>query len=421
MDVSLYYGKSTLKIKVPDESVIIEPQYIPGIPDENGAIKGTLRNPVNSSSLNKSVFRGQKVGISVCDITRASPTKTVLPIVLQELSHIEKSDITIFIATGTHRSNSPAELKSMLGDKVINGGYKIQNHDSSLKSELSYLGLTDNNIPIWLNKKWLETDYKITLGFVEPHFFAGFSGGPKMICPGLAGLDTIMQLHGADMIAHKNSTWGLTDGNPIHDTIKEISTKHPSDFTVDVTINKNRNITSVLAGEMFSVHKSLCGFVKSTSMCKVNSEFDIVITTNGGYPLDLNLYQSIKGISAAFQVVKKNRGSIICASECSDGIPEHGLFKQILTSQPSPEKLISMIETPNYSQQDQWQVQIQSQILQEADIYFKSDYLSDLEIKKSHLLPISNIDVTLEDLIKKYGSNTTVCVIPEGPQSIPYI
>tara|TARA_B100001142_G_C14333499_1_gene654988 strand:+ start:229 stop:1491 length:1263 start_codon:yes stop_codon:yes gene_type:complete len=420
MNISLMYGKTGLDILLPDDTTVIEPQFIPGLPDEKGAIISSIRNPIKSLPLREIVKTGHKVGISVCDITRPSPTSTVLPIVLQELSQIPNLDINIFIATGTHRENSPEELYDMLGSKEILEKFKVINHRSDTSNSLDFLGTTSNGIPIYLNSEWMTCDTKITLGFVEPHFFAGFSGGPKMIAPGLAGIDTIMELHGSEMIKHPNSRWGQTIGNPIHDSIREIATNFPSDFTLDVTINKNRSITSVFAGEMFSIHQEACEFVKNTAMQKVENLFDIVITTNNGYPLDMNLYQCVKGVSAAFEITKEF-GSIVCAAECSDGIPNHGLFKEILTSRKSPSQLLEMIEDPSYNKQDQWQVQIQAQIQKTTDIYLKSDYLSNDEIYQAHLIPVENIETTINNLMSKYGGNPSICVLPEGPQTIPYI
>ena len=421
MKIDLAYGKTGLTIGLPgNQTTVIEPDFLPGLPDEIGAVKTALRNPVQKPPLRKLVTRGQKIGISVCDITRPMPSKITLPTILKELDHIPPSDITIFIATGTHRKNTDSEILLMLGDIPSNGGYNISNHDAFDRNNLTETGHTKSGIPILLNSDWLKTDFKITTGFVEPHFFAGFSGGPKMVAPGLAGFETIMNLHDSDMINHPNSKWGVTHGNPIHDAIREISVTSPSDFSLDVTINKNHQITSVYAGEMFEVHKAACEFAHSTSMKKVSKPFDIVVTTNSGYPLDMNLYQAVKGMSAAYQIVKKN-GSIICAAECSDGIPDHGSYREILKSKATPESLIEMIESPDYQKHDQWQVQIQASIQLDSDVYLKSDTLSDKQIIEAHLMPVHDVSSKVFELLKEKYLNGTVCVLPEGPQTIPYL
>jgi len=418
VEIQLAYGKNGLYVDLPENVVVIEPDYLPALPDETGALKTAIRNPLSCEPLMRSVKKGQTVGISVCDITRPMPNNRVIPVILNELSHLPPEDITIFIATGTHRSNDNSELESMLGTEVVNYGCRIINHDAFDTKKVDLVGQTTKGIPILINKNWLECDFKITTGFVEPHFFAGFSGGPKMIAPGLAGFETIMNLHNAEMIANPNSRWGVTEGNPIHDSIREIAEKIPSDFSLDVTINKQHGITSVYAGNMFDVHRAACRFAKGTAMKKVDKPFDLVVTTNSGYPLDMNLYQTVKGMSAASQIVR-NGGAIICASECSDGIPNHGLYKELLSSRSSPRDLLNLIESPGHDRHDQWQVQIQAQIQIKSDVYLKSDNLTPDQIRAAHLQPIDDISETVRMLAENKGN--AICVLPEGPQTIPYI
>ena len=419
MKIRLAYGKEGLPVELPNHATLIEPDYIPSLPDETGALKTGLRNPIGTLTLRQATIPGHKIGISVCDITRPMPSDRILPVLLGELEHIPPSDITIFLATGTHRSNSNQEIESMLGEFVVNHGCKIVNHDAFDSKALTQVGVTKGGIPAFLNKEWTECDFRITTGFVEPHFFAGFSGGPKMVAPGLAGFDTIMALHNAEMISHPNARWGVTKGNPIHDSIREIARMIPVNFGLDVTINKNRGITSVYAGNLFEVHRAASSFALSTAMQGVNNPFDVVVTTNSGYPLDMNLYQAVKGMSAASQVVKRG-GSIVCVAECSDGIPDHGGYYEILTSSESTAGLLDMINTPGFDKHDQWQVQIQAMIQAKSDIYLKSDFLSEDQIKRAHLIPIEDVANTVNYLMEK-TNNGTICVLPEGPQTIPFI
>jgi nickel-dependent lactate racemase len=307
----------------------------------------------------------------------------------------------------------------MLGINIRNK-YNIINHDAFNEKDLELAGKTSNNIPIWLNKKWINNDIKITTGFVEPHFFAGFSGGPKMVAPGLAGFKTIMGLHSSKMISNPNSTWGITFGNPIHDSIREIAKINKVDFSIDVSINRDHQITSIYAGELFTIHKACSDFVKHISMKPLSKRFPIILTSNSGYPLDLNLYQAVKGISAAAQVVEE-KGSILCVAECKDGIPSHGKFKQILESRDTPEGLLEMINSDKYESHDQWQVQILAQIMTKANISFMSENIKDQDIISSHMSPITNLEKTLDEKIKEYGKGSEILVLPQGPQTIPYI
>ena len=416
MKVRLAYGREGLEVELPDErTTVIEPTFVPGLPDAEGAILTALRNPIGTPPLRRIVEPTQSVAISVCDITRPMPSKTLLPLLLGELRHIPPENITILIATGTHRTNTEEELAEMLGEGVVDK-YSVVNHNGFDDDLLEEIGSTDSGIQVRLNRRWVESDIRITTGFVEPHFFAGFSGGPKMVAPGLAGFPTIMRLHDAAMIGHPNARFAETVGNPIHDAIREIARMSGVDFSVDVTINRDKRITSVYAGELFAVHKAACAVAQRLAMQPVSSPFDLVLTTNSGYPLDQNLYQAVKGMSAAAQVVRDG-GRIICAAECSEGVPEHGQYRDILASCGSPAEVLEMIQQTEYERHDQWQAQIQAQIQMKADVYLKCSYLTEQQVTDAHLTPVGRIEDTIEDC----GPDASICVLPEGPQTIPYI
>ncbi len=421
MEVALSYGKTNLKVDLPEHvTTVIQPQDIPSLPEQNDALKAALRNPVGTPSLRDICQDIPTIGISVCDITRPVPTSRILPIVLNELKHVPPSKITIFIATGTHRSTNSDDLETILGKQILDSDYRIVCHDAFDAHNLEKIGNLTNGIPVLLNKQWLECQTKIAISLVQPHFFAGFSGGPKMVAPGLAGFKTIMELHSSDMINHRKAVWGITEGNPIHESIKEIAQMASIDFSIDVTTNKDQGITSVYAGNPLKTHRAACQFITSTSMRKVEHKFDIVVTSSGGYPADLNLYQSVKGMSAAAQVVK-NRGSILCASECGEGIPDHGNYGQLLGSKSSPKELLAVINGAGHERLDQWQVQIQAKIQTLADVYLKSGGLSDEQILKAHITPIDNISDTVFQLLEKIGPEATICVLPEGPKIVPFV
>ncbi|MGH9341499.1 MAG: nickel-dependent lactate racemase [Acidobacteriota bacterium] len=416
MLVKLAYGKHGLPVDFPeDRTTVIEPQYVAGVPDEREALLRALREPMESPPLRSLVSSGQSVAISVCDLTRPMPSSRVLPVLLNQLDHVPKERITILVATGTHRTNTVEELEGMLGREVVSN-YRVVNHISTDQSSLQHVGQTAGGIPVWINRTWLESDIRIATGFVEPHFFAGFSGGPKMVAPGLAGLETVMHLHGARLLSHPESTWGITEGNPIHDAIREIARRTGVSFSLDVTINREHQITGVFAGELFAVHAAACRFGKETAMRPVKEPFEIVVTTNSGYPLDLNLYQAVKGMSAAARVVSPG-GTIICAAECRDGIPEHGDYGNILASAGGPEEILQMIHSPGYARRDQWQAQLQAQIQLKARVSLKSTGLSDEQIRQAHLDPLDDIAAGISEL----NTRARICVLPQGPQTIPYL
>ena len=420
MRVEFAYGRTGLTVDLPDDrTTVVEPSYVPGLPDEPGALAAALRNPIGTPPLRRMVRPRQTVAISVCDITRPMPSSTVLPAVLRELAHLPKENIVILIAAGTHRANTPEELDGMLGPEVT-ANYRVVNHDAFAEENLERCGETPDGIPVWLNRHWLAADFKITTGFVEPHFFAGFSGGPKMVAPGLAGFETTMRLHDAGMIGHPSAVWGVTEGNPIHDAIRGIAADTGVDFSVDVTINRNHQVTSVYAGELFAVHQAACRDARRASMRPVTEPFDLVITTNSGYPLDMNLYQSVKGMSAAAQVVRDG-GTIVCAAECSDGIPDHGEYKRLLAMRDSPSDLLEMITSQGFSRHDQWQVQIQAQILLKARVLMKSSYLTAEQVRAAHLEPVDDLQDAIDEQVDRIGPEGSICAIPQGPQTILHV
>ena len=420
MKLRLDYGSEGLDVELPDaRTTVIEPSFLPALEDPHAALVAALRHPIGRPALRDIVRPGQKVAISVCDITRAQPREAMLRALFEELPGIRADDVTILIATGTHRTNTRSELERMLGHDIV-ATYTVVNHDSRDDSSLAYLGETKHGAPIYLNKKWLAADVRITTGFVEPHFFAGFSGGAKMVAPGLAGLKTVLVLHDAKRIGSPNATWGVIDGNPIQDDVREIARTTGVTFSVDVTLNRDQEITAVFAGELFAEHGQACVFSKKSVMCPVATPFDVVLTTNSGYPLDQNLYQAVKGMSAAAKVVKKG-GTIVCAAECRDGLPNHGSFGEVLASQPTAERLLEMINTPGYSRPDQWQVQIQAQILMKSKVLVKNGFMSDHEIRAAHLEPIHDVRDGVLSALRSAGQNATLCVLPQGPQTIPYL
>jgi len=409
-----------LNVDLPDERItIIEPVPRPAVPDAAATLTTAIRSPIGCAPLRQQIRKGQRVAISVCDITRAQPRQEQLRALFEEMQEIPRSDITIFIATGTHRANNDAELERMLGRDILST-CRVVNHNSRDAATLAFVGRTATGVPVHLNREFLQADIRITTGFVEPHFFAGFSGGPKMVAPGLAGLETVMTLHDAARIGHPKATWGITEGNPVHDDVREIARMVGVHFAVDVTLNREQQITAAFAGDILEQHRAACRSAKDTAMREVAQPFDVVLTTNSGYPLDQNLYQAVKGMSAAAKIVKPG-GTIVCAAECRDGLPAHGSYGAVLSSRPTPHALLAMINTPGYSTPDQWQVQVQSQIQIKAQVLVKTSGLSASEISAAHFTPIDDVSRTVRDALARAGAAATLCVLPQGPQTIPYL
>jgi nickel-dependent lactate racemase len=421
MNIRLAYGRTGLNVTVPEHADVLTPKFIPGLGDSRAAVREALRDPISSAPLAALVKPGNRVVIVHTDITRATPNDLILPVLLDELEQagIPPKNITLLNGLGTHRAQTGSELRGMLGDRIVEG-YRCLQHNCSDEANLVSLGVTARGHPVRINRDYLEADVRILTGFIEPHFFAGFSGGPKAVLPSLAGMESVFSNHGIEMIAHPEATWGVTEGNPIWEEMREVALRTNPTFLLNVALNIRREITGVFAGELLAAHAKGCIFVKENAMCAVSQPYDIVLTTNSGYPLDQNLYQSVKGMSAASQIVRDG-GSILIAAECEDGLPDHGQYAALLREAGSIRGVIDLISKPGFSAQDQWQVQIQAKIQSRAEVYVYSDGLTDRQIEQALFIPCRNLEDTLARVLEKSGPAARICVIPEGPQTIPYL
>ncbi len=421
MRVELAYGRHGLEVELPDQTHVLTSRPVPGLPDEGAALRQALQVPIASAPLAARVKPGDKVLVVHSDITRATPNDRILPVLLAELeaAGVARQDITLLNALGTHRRQTEAELRGMLGDAIVDN-YRCLQHDAYDDANLVPLGTTSFGHPVRVNRLLVESDLAILTGFIEPHFFAGFSGGPKGVLPALAGAESVLSNHGRAMIAHPKATWGVTEGNPIWEEMREVALMVQPTFLLNVTLNAQKQITGVFAGDLLAAHRAGCDFVRQNAMVPVNEPYDIVITTNSGYPLDQNLYQCVKGMSAARQIVRPG-GAIILAGACQDGLPDHGRYAQLLAEGGSPQGVLNLIARPGFAAQDQWQVQIQAQIQLHADVRVYSDGLSDAQIEQALFTPCRNISATVTCLLEQMGPDARICVLPEGPQTIAYL
>jgi nickel-dependent lactate racemase len=421
VDLRLAYGKTGLDVRLPDglRIDVIEPKHVEALANQAEAVRHALRHPVGSRPLRELVKPSDTVGIVCNDITRATPYQTILPVLLSELGHVPDHAITLLIATGTHRPNTPDELRTMLGERIVDR-FRIVQNDANDRDSHALVGTTKGGNEIWIHRDYLRCDLHILTGFIEPHFFAGFSGGGKACMPGLALLETTLRNHNARNMDHPMATWGVTHGNPVWEEIREAAVMTAPSFLLNVALNREKQITAVFAGDVDQAHEQGCAFVKRHAMSGVKAPYDIVITSNSGYPLDLNLYQSVKGMSAAAQVVRQG-GAIILAADCWDGIPEHGLYKRLLFEATSAASLLEKMREDDCRCQDSWQAHIHASICQKASVYLYSHNLTDDQIERAMLKPCRDIAATVSQLLKSYGRDTSLCVLPEGPQTIPYI
>lgn len=415
--VRLAYGSEGLTIDVPADATVVTPAHRPAVADEVAAVRAAIRHPAAGRPLRDLVPPGSHVAISVCDVTRPQPRKPMLEAIAQELADLVRpEDVVVLIATGTHAASTDAQRREMLGDDVL-ARWRVVDHDARDAASLLDLGVVDG-VPVLLNHEWAAADVRITTGFVEPHFFAGFSGGPKMVAPGLAGLDTVLELHSPMRIADPRATFAVVDGNPVHDAVRAIAAATGVTFSVDVLIDDRHRITHAFGGSVLEMHAVACQTARDVAMQRVDGPFDIVVTTNSGYPLDRNLYQSVKGMAAAATVVADG-GTIICAAECRDGLPGDGPYAHLLHRAPSIEAAARQLLAADHTIPDGWQVQVQARVQAKARVLLYSG-LPVPVVRAAHLEPIDDVNTTLAALLERQP-DARVCVLPEGPQTIPYL
>jgi nickel-dependent lactate racemase len=429
MRIELAYGRHGLPVELPDDPpvTVIEPQFVPGLPDEHASITQALRSPIGMGPLRGLSGPDSTVAIVFSDLTRPMPNDRVLPPLLQELALAGVSDAQIVLinALGTHRPQTDEELRGMLGDQIVDR-YCIVQHDA-WGDDLVPLAENGAGHPVSINRAYVEASLRILTGFIEPHFFAGFSGGPKAVLPGIADIDAILDNHSGAMLADPNATWARTEafpedgrgGNPLWEEMLAVAQRTAPSFLLNVTLNQKREVTGIFAGDMLAAHREGVAFVRKTAMRPVSHPFDAVITSNSGYPLDLNLYQAVKGMSAGAQIVRPG-GDIIVAAECWDGIPDHGEYKRMLWEASSVQELWDTVTAPGFRRHDQWEALVQARIQRQANVHVYADGLSDDDIQHALLIPCRSIDDTVARL-RREKPEATIAVLPDGPQTVPYL
>lgn len=419
MKVNLAYGQAHLAIDLPDgRTTVIEPAHNPGLPDEKAAVRKALESPIGARPLREWINKGDKVCIAFTDLTRATPNHRLIPWLLDFLADVPRQDILLINQLGTHRPNTREELEKLLTPEVVRN-YRVVNHEAENPAELKQFGTMRDGTPALINRHLAEADVRIITGFIEPHFFAGFSGGIKGIIPGCGGLRSIMSNHGYKNIGDPKATFGVTIGNPLWEELRDVAMRVGPSFLLNVSLNDRREITGVFAGDIIEAHRVGYEFVRRSAMQKVKSPFEIVVTTNSGYPLDLNLYQGVKGMSAGARILQPG-GLLILACECREGIPPKSPLEELLHSASGSEEILAMLSAPGFVRPEQWQAQIQALIQRQAEVLIYSS-LSEEIVRSAFLRSCKDIGATVRDRLEKLGPEARVAVLPQGPLTIPYL
>ncbi len=381
--------------------------------DEHTLVREAMANPTGSVRLSALAKGKKKVTIIASDHTRPVPSKVIMPYMLSEIREGNpEAEITILIATGCHRGTTKEELVSKFGEEIVKNE-NIYIHDCDEAEKLVNIGTLPSGGECLVNRIAYEADLLVAEGFIEPHLFAGFSGGRKSVLPGVASRTTVMANHCAEFIAHPCARTGILKGNPIHEDMLWAAKQAKLCYVVNVVLNAEKKVIYAVAGDLVAAHKQGTDFLEQ--YCGVQAtNSDIVISTNGGYPLDQNVYQAVKGMTAAEAAVREG-GVIIMLAASEDGSGGAHFYRQ-LADEKDIHKIMAMYLAQNRNETlpDQWQAQILVRILQRATVIYVSE-MADAEVEAMHMLPAHSLEEAMAMAKKITGKEKpSVTAIPDG-------
>lgn len=423
MRVRLEYGKNGLEADLPDANIagVLKLTPAPPLADPAAATRTALADPIGAKPLVEIARGRDSACIVVCDITRPVPNAVLLPPILETVARagVSRERVTILIAMGTHRPNTGAELDDLLGPEIARAwGERVVNHVCTDASAHRAFGTTSNGVPVYLDRNYCDADLKITVGLIEPHFMAGYSGGRKLIMPGIAALETVQNWHSPRFLEHPNATNGVVAGNPVHEESERIAGLCPPDLIVDVTLDEANRMTGVWAGEMTAAWRAGVDFAARHVRAAVPAPVDIVVTSGAGAPLDATFYQAVKGMVGALPIVRPG-GSIVIAASCSEGVGG-AIFTQTLLETTDLQAFVAAAQRPDWTfLPDQWQVEELARAVRDSTVYCVCDGIPADTLSRCFVTPAATVEAGVAAALARHGSGATIAVIPKGPYVIP--
>ena len=418
--VTLDYGRTGLAVDLPADRVIgpLSMRDVAPLDNPAAAIAESLLRPIGTPPLAKLARGRRDACIVICDITRPVPNEIILRPMLTTLhdAGIKLENVLILVATGLHRPSTPAERVEMLGAEIASK-YRVEDHHGTHLDEHTFLGESPRGVPAWIDTRYIRADLKITTGLIEPHLMAGYSGGRKLICPGIAALETVKIWHGPAFLEHPNADCGILDGNPVHEENTAIALMAGCDFIVNVTLDSNRRVTSVVAGDMQAAFLAGVKFVDQVARAPMAEQVDVVVTSAAGYPLDTTFYQAIKGLAGCLPIVKQG-GTIILAASLSEGLgsPE---FQRLFAENSSLDEFMTRILGRDYFVMDQWQLEELAKVRRKARVKIVSDGIPAAALASCFVESASTVESALAETLSEFGPEARVAVIPKGPYVLP--
>jgi nickel-dependent lactate racemase len=415
MKIDFAFGRKGLRLELPEgrNYCVVESRSAAPLRDVEHALAEALDAPIGCAPLLKIAKGKRTAAIAVCDITRPAPNSVTLPPLLERLhaAGISRDSVTILIATGLHREATKAEIERIVGPEVALQ-YRVENHDAKDFAAHRSLGATQRGTPVYVDERFVSADLHITLGFIEQHLMAGFSGGRKLVSPGLAAQETIKVLHSPKFMREPMATEGSVEGNPLHAELLEIARMARHDFMLDVTLTKEREISGVFAGEPVAAHAAGMKFMRESSTLPLSAMADAVITSSAGYPLDLTFYQTAKGITAAQHIVKHG-GRILLMGECTEGIGSPEYAEKLRGFAGEREYLDSIAHTPVIA--DQWQLEKVALVGIERELFFYTPGVRAEDIGAYGDRYFGSAGEAVAALLDGLPEDARIAVIPEGP------
>jgi nickel-dependent lactate racemase len=417
MQIHLKYGEEGLELEFPQTPNfvgILSPQAAALIANPTEAVIQALEAPIASAPLKVMARDRSDAVIVISDITRPVPNALLLPLIIKQLeaAGIPADKITILIATGIHRPNEGAELERLVG-KEIASTYRIINHFSKDQSEMRLVGHIGDGVPALVNKHYLAADLKILTGFIEPHMWAGFSGGRKSILPGISSVKTLEFMHGPEMVAHPQTRYGVLEGNPFHEAGLAIMEQAGADFILNVTLDSNKKLTGVFAGHPVKAHRAGVEFLSRHCVHSLTEPLDFVVTTNAGAPLDCNLYQTSKGISGVAGAIREG-GVILIASECLEGFGSEE-YRAVFEHASTPQAFIEKLLKKEFFLPDQWCAQETYQVMLKNEIWVHTKGIDAATLERFHFRPAPDLNKAISELMARFGQDARWAIVPDGP------
>jgi nickel-dependent lactate racemase len=415
MKARFSFGKSGIDVSVPDgfRSQVIMSHTAQALDDEQAALNAALDSPIGCEPLSHLAVGKKTASISVCDITRPAPNCRTLPPLLNRLHQagIPVEGITILIATGLHRGATEDEIDTIVGAEIA-AKYRIVSHNAKALAEHRSLGATGRGTPVFIDERFMAADLHITLGFIEQHLMLGFSGGRKLIAPGLAAQETIKVLHSPRFIREPMATEGSISANPLHDELLEIARMARHDFMLDVTLTQERKISGVFAGDPVKAHAAGVAFVEHTCLERLEEPVDAVITSSAGYPLDLTFYQCVKGITAATHMVKPG-GRILIVAQCAEGVGSPEFARRLSGMRNFKEFLEEIREAP--VEVDQWQLEKLALTGEKFELFFFTPGVTRGQLGFLGSWAYSSLEEAVASVLDGLPPDARVALVPEGP------